>query len=571
MDATTSRRKQPPVWMIWANPIVRRYARSRLRPVTLGVWVLLTVLVAGFIFFAARAAGTHRINLDIVDAARLPLIPLLILQGAILFVLATGQVAGSMTAEADEGVLDYQRLAPMTPLAKVLGYLFGLPAREWVLFAATLPFSAWSLWQGQVPLRVAAQLYAVFLVAGVLYHLTGLVAGTVMRNRRWAFLSSMGLVFLLYTVVPQAAKFGLVYFKYVTIMPVVEECYPHLVDRNTGAAIRTWQAILPSARFFNLGFPQGVFTLLSQGILIAVMVTMLWRRWRRAESHLLGRLGALVVFGWVQLVLLGNSLPLVDTGELFPSRELTRRFARMARVDPRTWTPNPGEALAMVALFGVVTLALLWCVTLFITPDHDCQIRGWRRTLKAGRTRLPPTADPATAVPWVLAMATLATWGWLTFARTLLDSRWFPGYHLAPWTPATFALVMTTAGLAFCALLEGHGKRAAGIAAILAGALPVMVGTVLAVSSDRLVAPATWLVGICPAAWPVFAAGVAVPIDDLPREVARSAPNAFWFWQGVAVLALARLLLDLRRSRRTVAAIARQPDPPAANPTHPPA
>lgn len=560
--APPHRHKQPPVWMIWANPIVRRYACSRLRPVSLGIWLLLVLLLAGFMFFSARAAGTHRIQFDPVDAARLPLIPLLILQGIILFVLATGQVAGAMTAEADEGVLDYQRLAPMSPLAKVLGYLFGLPIREWVLFAATLPFTIWSFWEGRVPATAALQLYAVFLVAAVLYHLTGLLAGTVMRNRRWAFLSSMGLVFLLYTVIPQAAKFGLVYFKYVTIMPVVEECYPHLVDRNTGAAIRTYQEIVPSARFFGLDFPQGVFTLLSQGVLIAVIVTMLWRRWRRAESHLLGKLGAVVVFGWVQLVLLGNSLPLVDTGDLFPSRELTRRFGRFTMVDPRRWSPDPGEALAMIAIFGAVSLLMLWWITLFITPDADCQVRGWRRARKTGRSRLAATGDPATATPWVLAMVGLATWGWVTFARSLLDSRWFPGYDLAPQAPAIFALVMVTGGLGFAALLEGRGKRAAGLVAIFAGVLPVMVGTVLAVSSDRLVAPATWLVGICPAAAPVFAAAVAVPVDELPREIARAVPNAFWFWQAVATLALGWLLVELARSRRAVAAMTRQPDPP---------
>ena len=50
-----------------------------------------------------------------------------------------------MTAERDEGVIDYQRLIPMSPLSKVLGYLFGLPVREYVMFLATLPFTGWAL------------------------------------------------------------------------------------------------------------------------------------------------------------------------------------------------------------------------------------------------------------------------------------------------------------------------------------------------------------------------------------------------------------------------------------------
>jgi hypothetical protein len=39
------------------------------------------------------------------------------------------------------------------------------------------------------------------------------------KNRRWAFLISIGLVFCLYTIVPQMARFGLVFFKYLTITP----------------------------------------------------------------------------------------------------------------------------------------------------------------------------------------------------------------------------------------------------------------------------------------------------------------------------------------------------------------
>ena len=78
------------------------------------------------------------------------------------------------------------------------------------------------------------------------------------------------------------AKFGLAYFKYLTIMPVFEECYPHLIPRDAGATAQTLQQLLPSAKFFNLDFPQAAFTLLSPGVLILTMPVMFWRPWRRA-------------------------------------------------------------------------------------------------------------------------------------------------------------------------------------------------------------------------------------------------------------------------------------------------
>jgi ABC-type transport system involved in multi-copper enzyme maturation permease subunit len=218
-------------WNIWANPIFRRYCQSRLRVRGLGISMLITVLIAGFMAAMTNAIGV-RIQQDPVDSARITLFGLLFFQGFILFILGTAQVAGGMTAERDEGVIDYQRLIPMTPLAKVVGYLFGLPIREYVAFAVTLPFTAWSLWAGEVEWQVWLRLYAVVLSSTLLYHFTGLVTGTVVRNRRWAFLISIGLVFCLYTVVPQMAKFGLVFFKYLTITPVFEESLPGLLPRS---------------------------------------------------------------------------------------------------------------------------------------------------------------------------------------------------------------------------------------------------------------------------------------------------------------------------------------------------
>jgi hypothetical protein len=539
----------PPAWKIWANPIFRRYCRSRLRPRGLSVWILLSLLISGFLFFMFRQASLRFERMDLVDAERTPLIALLIFQGIILFLLGTGQVAGGMTAESDEGVLDYQRLAPMSPLAKVLGYLFGLPIREYVLVLVTMPFSLWSLWRGEVPLNIALQLYGIFFTAGVMYHLTGLLAGTVVKNKRWAFLASMGVIFLLYTVIPQMAKFGLVYFKYVTIMPVFEECYPHLIPRDAQAAAETLQRILPSAKFFNLDFPQVVFTLLSQGVLIVTMMVMLWRRWRRSESHLLGKAWATVFFGWVQLVLLGNALPLIESGALFPSRGFNSFLGRF-RIRG-SWQPEPWEPVIMVGCYGVVTLAILWVMMLMVSPNAETRLRGWRRVRKLGQRRFSLIADPATAFPWMLLMAGMGSAGWFVFARELVESRWFAGQEVPTMALGAFALVMATGGLGFHALLEGRGPRASGMAVIFIGVVPIMVGSVLGTMGFSVVA--TWLLAISPVMAPMYASGVMMPMTDAGADIMRSLPRAFWFWQLVGIIMLARLMHGLRQSLRTVA------------------
>jgi hypothetical protein len=302
-------------WKVWTNPFFLRYCRSRLRSRGLGISLLIVALIAGFIVSIANSIA-YRTGTNPGDAARLAFIPLLVLQDFILFVLGTAQVAGGMTAERDEGVIDYQRLIPMSPLAKVMGYLFGLPVREYVMFLVTLPFVGWCLWRGDVAWNVWLPLYAGVFSSGLLYHITGLVTGTVARNRRWAFLASIGLVFCLYTVVPQMAKFGLVYFRYLTIMPVFEESLPGLLPASAGAVVRAAQRLAPTVKFFNLDFSETVFTVFSQGGLIVTFAVMLCRKWRRAESHLLGKIWACAFFFWIQILLLGNALPLIDSGHL---------------------------------------------------------------------------------------------------------------------------------------------------------------------------------------------------------------------------------------------------------------
>jgi hypothetical protein len=537
-----------PAWKIWTNPIFRRYCQSRLRFRGLSVALLITVLIAGFIVTFVNSIGIH-IQQNPGDAARVAIIPLLVLQSfIILFVLGTAQVAGGMTAERDEGVIDYQRLIPMSPLSKVVGYLFGLPIREYVMFLATLPFTVWLIWKGEVPWRIWLPLYTVVCSSALLYHFTGLVTGTVVRNRRWAFLVSIGLVFCLYTVVPQMSRFGLVFFKYLEIMPVLEESLPALLPRATGAVMDVMRQLAPTAKFFNLDFPEAVFTLFSQGGLILTFVVMLCRKWRRSESHLLGKLWAIGFFIWIQILLLGNALPLIDPGNLFPSRG----FMREMRLLPN-WQPQAMEAVAMSGLYGAVTLGLMFVLAGIITPSADHQMRGWRRARKHGASSLPFLDDAATSFWFVLVMAIAGAVGWFLFTEALVESRWFPGHQVPLRTLFFFAAVMLTGGVGFQALLEAKGGRIVGLTTIFVGVVPVMLGVVLGPISDRLIPLASWLIGISPMSMPFYAAETLLSIAVLPPQADRAVPRAFHFWLFVSVLVTLWLVVRLRASRRSMA------------------
>ena len=510
--------------------------------------LLISILIAGFMFFISRALGMAHTSMSDSDAERNSLIPLLIFQALIVFVLGTAQVSGGMTAETDEGVIDYQRLIPMSPISKTLGYLFGLPVREYCMFFATLPFTAWALWRGEVAFSVWAPLYAIFITSGLTYHLTGLVTGTVVKNRRWAFLISIGLVFCLYTIIPQMARFGLVFFKYLTINPVFQESLPGLLPRTAGAIVATGQKLAPEVKFFNLGFPEAVFTVFCQGGLILTFLMMLYRRWRRTESLLLGKIWATGFFVWVQMLLLGNALPLIEPGYLFPSRDFSRRVLEFTG-----WAPSAWEAVAMSGVYGLATLLLLFAITNIITPSANVQIRGWRRIRKQGASSLPLLADSATAFGWVFIMALAGACGWYVFTQALVESRWFPGHEVPLRVLGFFIFCMLSAGLGFHALLEAKGRRIVGLTVIFVGVVPLMLGAILSVSSNRLFPAATWLIGISPASVPVYASATLLSIHELPDNLAKSVPRAFYFWQMVSMLVSIWLIVRLRAARKSIA------------------
>lgn len=548
-----------PSWAIWKNPVFLRYCRSRLRIKGLGIFLLLAVLISSFIVGIAVSTGS-RMRLDPADAARGAIIPLMVLQGFILFILGTAQVSGGMTAERDEGVIDYQRLIPMSPLAKVVGYLFGLPVREYVAFLATLPFSLWAIWMGGVSWEYWVPLYGIILSSTLLYHITGLLTGTVAKNRRWAFLASIGLVFSLYTVIPQMAKFGLVFFKYLTIVPVFEEKLSGLLPKSAGAVVQTARSLVPTVKFFGLGFSESVFTLFSQSGLILTFIVMLCRKWHRAESHLLGKFWAAGFFLWIQILLLGNALPLVEPGNLFPSRGFSRLMN--IRLD---WNPDPGEAIAMSGVYGFFTLVLLVILSGIITPTRDTRLRGWRRARKNNRTSLPRFGDASTGV-WVAGfMAISGAAGWFIFTRSLVESRWFPGHSVPASTFFYFVLILTSCGLGFQMLMEWLGRRTLFLLLIFIGLIPVMVAAILAIGRE-MTPLSIWIAGMSPVSLPFYAPASLLSLSEIPPAAARALPRAFHFWLLVLTISSAWLAVKLHASRKSMASrTLEQPPSPHQN------
>ena len=538
-DTTDQVRTEVPAWRLWENPLLRRFARSRLRPRDLALGLCITLLLSSFIVGISYSIGI-RTESDPVSAARSAIIPLLLLQGFILFVMGTAQVSGGMITERDEGSVDYQRLVPMAPLTKVVGYLFGLPLREYLLAASSLPFTAWAMARGHVPASAWAPLFWVVFTTAITYHATGLLTGTVVRNRRWAFLISIGMVFSLYTVIPQLAKFGLVFFKYLTITPVFYESLPDLLSGRSGATLRIGQQFFPTPRFFDLGLPEVVFTTLSQAGLIGLFLVMLCRRWRQAESHLLSQFWAVGTYIAVQVVLLGHALPLIDPGDLFPSRNL--RWFTSPGFD---WKPDPREALVMIAVYGLFSTGLACVLAGIITPDRERQVRGWRRALKNGEDRLPPFSDTDSATLSSVILSLCGGIGWYLFTRALLESHWFPGHHADLGVLIIDCLILMAVTGSLQALWDAEGGRVVGMAVLLVGALPLMAGAIIAIIANDYLHVGIWVASISPFSLPASAPVALLSLvdsDTLAVRPTRGAARFGWLvWGLVAVWLTGRM------------------------------
>ncbi|MCK9589470.1 MAG: ATP-binding cassette domain-containing protein [Terrimicrobiaceae bacterium] len=253
-------------------------------------------------------------------------------------------------------------------------------------------------------------------------------------------------------------------------------------------------------------------------------------------------------FIWIQILLLGNALPLIEPGRLFPSQGFSGMVKQIAN-----WTPQPVEAVFMTGTYGLVTFVLMIVLASLITPSVDHQIKGWRRARKQGRSSLPPLGDEATGFWFLLVMVLAGAAGWFLFTQALVESRWFPGHHAPAGLFVCFVAVLLAGGAGYQTLLEAKGGRVALLAGILGGIVPVMAGAVLGVVSNRMIPAAAWLVGISPLSMPFYATASLLPISELPAETSRAVPRAFFFWLFVTLVLAVWLAIRLWTTRRKMA------------------
>ena len=486
--------------MLHKNPIFIRFCRSELRYKKAIFWYLLTLIATAFavaITYAPQVAQGR----EAMAAARNALLPVLIIQGIILLFMGTGSIASGITREKVENVLDYQRLTPLPTRDKILGYLFGLPVRHYVMFAITLPFLAFVLIVGRIPPSAFVPYYLVLFTSTLLYHFTGLVAGMISRKWRWSARISQGLIILLYFVLPQLSHIGLVFLEFLTVRPVFAEKILPIIGGNQNIRIEGMGFMAgQSVPLFNITISGTLFSFLIQAGLIVLFAGIVARKWKADSIPAISKKMALITFAAFSIMSLAN---------IWPNLTRTENALNIFQSNG-----DLGAEIAVVVLpliMALVTTALAFVLMTSALPDPMQFRHGRIRAMRLGHDKLNLWEDAAGGYPFifVILLVQVVFFGLVFF--TLNRAGYYAETSLRP--IQGFWLLLGT-GLSlfyFQALKENFGTGLLAMFILVGWAVPLLVAILIfAVNQD---------------AWPLALAVTGLsPIALIPFSVFQMAP-----------------------------------------------
>jgi len=237
------------------------------------------------------------------------------LQSIILGVVGAAQVGGSVSRARESGIFEFHRVSPMSPLSVTLGFFFGAPVREYLMFAATLPFSLICVAAGRPSWQGFFQLMVPLLLSAWTLHALALLNSLIWKPSKSGAKALVGIVlFILFFSGGLAASF-------------------------TQAAVTVDQD--PTLMFYSLRLPWLVVLAIDLLPAIGFLMLASTRKIASERAHALSKPQAVACLAAGQLLLLGNLWDI----EWFGYYALGILYATMAAaiVLTVTVTPNLGE------------------------------------------------------------------------------------------------------------------------------------------------------------------------------------------------------------------------------------
>jgi hypothetical protein len=313
-----------------------------------------------------------------------------------------------------------------------LGFFFGAPIREYLLFAATLPFAFLCMAFGVPSLRGFVQILVMLFASAWTFQGLTLLNGLISKTKN-----------------PTGSIIGVIVFIwFFSGMLVSGGSYSiNLVEGER------------RLNFYGISLPWLPVILLYQMPILLFLFLAARRKMESARIHPLSKPQAIAaMITWAALVLGG------------------------------IWKQENPEVLAIVALYLLVVAAIL--LTLMVTPSQFDYVKGLRRAHKQGRKHLPWWND--LSVNWVFLAITAAL---VLAAGTIAGSvaagpsdAWAGSRPSGsfPLALATGVLVVAYFGLAlqyFLLRFAGRGRMYFGLFLFLAWLLPLLAGSIQALAT----------------------------------------------------------------------------------------
>jgi hypothetical protein len=499
----------PSLWNLPANPVFRRHAVSRLRPWRFIVWLVITQVVAAFVWSVAVLAylqmqGNGRVEFDFAspvfqhllekhgaNAFLLGWLGVLVIQGLLVVLKGTFSVATGVAREANEGMIDSERLAPLSTGHKVIGQLLGLPLLESMLALLLIPWAAASAWLGGLSPAMMGKVYLIFATSALFHHAVGLVAGTLIRQKILAGTISQVLVILLHFVLPFFGGFGIGLLSHLgmesAILSEIVSATPEILQPK---GFFPPDIISPPVDFFRWEIAVSGYHWIITVTALAALLTMLVRRWNDQDSQLLGKVGTALLAAWMLVLTCGELIPGFSRGHgLYDLIDIGSPRLAMSRASAEG---IPAAGVLWIAGFALVLglINLLLTSTLVPTPEARARFRHL--------VRAPWWNDGRNSLPWVVLLSLFAAVAWCVVVRTFIQNT--PAlqgieFKLADmlWVSASLVLPALVAH----ALVLWRGWKVALFAGFALWVVPLMIAVVGALMSVR------------PDGWPMWVAGIS--------------------------------------------------------------
>lgn len=347
--------------LLFDNPLLVRHLRSNLRAPKPAYITSIIVLLSSLVMFAGYKAG------GLGNSGFFGFF--FICQTMALHLAGSSQVASSISASNDSGILDFHRIAPLSPTATTLGFMFGGAVREHLIALILLPFTLACALFSDVGIVGFLTSTLVLISSTLFFHGIAITTGLVARPGKTRNINSA----LSFVIIGIGSTSWLV-FSGIPI-PGILGAGPAMLD-----------AIFPNGppaglplTFFGVELPVFVQSLLYQIPLTAFLIVAATRRMMSAQAMFFSKSTAVAFLVTIATLCLGGVIghPLLKADWFVP--------------------------MLAYSEFLVAVLMIL-----AISPSQSVYTGGVRRAKRIGMGRAPMWQDDSSNRAAVVVMASLA-------------------------------------------------------------------------------------------------------------------------------------------------------------------